>query len=115
MLIINELDTYVDKLCDDSETERPKTPLKQKETEDNLKLVDHKYIKLKKVPVGREYPILEFAKTIEGLANYNPGLGYGFCEFTMPEFILYDKEVIMMDKVSAIIIRVYEDQEYNTI
>lgn len=54
------------------------------------------------MPSDREYPVLEFAKTMapEGLAHYNPGLGYGFYEFTKPEFILYDKQVIMMDKVS---------------
>ena len=93
----------IDKFCDDLERVRARTPLKQKETEENLKRVEDKYIKLKKVPGDREYPVLEFAKTMapEGLAHYNPGLGYGFFEFTKPEFILYDKQVIMMDKVST--------------
>jgi hypothetical protein len=89
---------YIDKLGDDSETERPKASLKRKEA-DNLELIADKCIKLKKVPGDREYPILEFVKTVKGLANYNPGLGYGFYEFTKPEFILYDKQVILMDKV----------------
>jgi hypothetical protein len=63
-----------------------------------LKIIEQKYIKLKKVPAGdREYPILEFAKTVE--ANYNPGMGYGFYEFTKPEFITCDKQVILMNKV----------------
>jgi hypothetical protein len=78
------------------EMERPKTP---KDAEENLKAVELKYIKLKKVPGDREYPVHEFAKTMDGLSNYNPGLGYAFYEFTKPELIAYDKQVILMDKV----------------
>ena len=46
----------------------------------------------------QEYLILDFTKTIEGI-TYNPGFGYGFYEFTKPEIISYDKQVILMDKV----------------
>lgn len=63
---------------------------------DNLKLIAERYYKLKNVP--KEYLILDFAKTIEGI-TYNPGFGYGFYEFTKPEIIHYDKQVILMDEV----------------
>ena len=72
-----------------------------KDEDKSLKLVDDKYKTLTQVPGDRKYPmtILEFAKTIKGVFNYNPGLGYGFYEFTKPELISYDKQVILMDKV----------------
>ena len=52
---------------------------------------------------------------MEGLANYNPGLGYGFYEFTMPEFISYDKQVILMDKVPSECIKTIQSQCTNRV
>ena len=82
-----------DKFSDEAE------PLKEEDK--SLKLIDDKYKTLTLVPSDRKCPIpvLEFAKTIKSIFNYNPGLGYGFYEFTKPELISYDKQVILMDKV----------------
>ena len=63
-----------------------------------MQLVDKKYRILKQVQ--EECSILDFVKTIEGLSHYTPGIGYGFYEFTKPERISHDKQVILMDKVS---------------
>jgi hypothetical protein len=73
----------------------------------NLKLVDEKYKKLIRVPNDQEYPILEFtnlkifSEVIPGKV-YHPSLGCGFYEFTKPEYISRNKQVILMDKVLAI-------------
>ena len=48
--------------------------------------------------VSKECTILDFGKTIEGV-TYKPGLGYGFYDFTKPELISHDKQVILMDQV----------------
>ena len=73
--------------------------MRLKDDDKSLKLVDDKYKKLTRVPGDQEYPVLEFTKNIEGIPNYYPKLGYGFYEFTKPEFILHNKQVILMDKV----------------
>ena len=72
-----------------------------KDEDKSLTLVDDKHKTLTQVPGDQEYPIVEFAKTIKGVSNYNPGLGYGFYEFTKPELISYEKQVILMDKVQV--------------
>ena len=77
-------------------------------TDESLKLVDEKYKKLIRVPHDQEYPmcILDFInlklKSVSEVlpsSKYHPGLGYGFYEFTKPEFISRKKQVILMDKV----------------
>ena len=68
----------------------------------DLKPVEEKYYKLKYVP--EECALLDIAKAIEGVA-YAPGLGYGFYEFTKPEYILYNKQVIVMDQVFKLSIK----------
>ena len=79
------------------ESERRRVSLRFKN--ESLKLVDDKYKILTRIPADQEYPILEFTKTIEGIPNYYPSLGYGFYQFTKPEYISYDKQVILMDQV----------------
>ena len=71
-----------------------------KDDDEKLSPIEEKYhVQLERVPLGQEYPILDFVKTkIEGV-TYNPRLGYGFYEFTKPELISYDKQVIVMDQV----------------
>ena len=84
----------------DNRFERQKTSsLRLRDDDKTLKLVDDKYKMLIRVPDDREYPVLEFTKTIKGIPDYYPKLGYGFYEFTKPEFISRDKQVILMDKV----------------
>ena len=78
---------------------RKKLSLKLKDDDESLKLVDGMYIKkLSQVPGDQEYPVLEFARNNE-IPNYNPKQGYGFYQFTQPEFISYSKLVILQDKV----------------
>lgn len=85
----------------DNKFERQRTSsLRLRNDDKTLKPVDDKYFtKLIRVPDDRVYPILEFTKTIEGIPDYYPRSGYGFYEFTKPEFISHDKQVILMDKV----------------
>ena len=64
--------------------------------DERLRAIDKKYYRLE--PVREECTIPDFVKTIEGV-TYNPKLGYEFYEFTKPEYILYDQQVILMDKV----------------
>ena len=61
-----------------------------------IKLVDKKYYTLNRVL--QECSTLDFGKNIKGI-TYKPGLGYGFYEFTKPELISHDKQVILMDQV----------------
>ena len=73
-------------------------------TDESLKLVDEKYKKLIRVPDDQEYPILDFTnlKSVSEVLpskKYHPSLGYGFYEFTKPEYISRNKQVILMDKV----------------
>ena len=87
----------------DIEAEQKRLPSKAASSNDyiyrdnqKLQLVTERYYKLKYVP--QECSILDFAKTIEGV-TYNAGFGYGFYEFTKPEIIQYDKQVILMNEV----------------
>ena len=74
-------------------------------TDKSLKLVDDDYKKLIRVPRPDDqeyYPILDFIK-LESVSEvlhgkkYHPSLGYGFYEFTKPEYISRNKQVILMD------------------
>ena len=64
--------------------------------EKKLEIVGKEYYEL--YPVTKECQLSEFTATIPGLRN-RWKLGYGFYEFTKPEFISYDKQVILMAKV----------------
>lgn len=81
------------------DTEKQKKLLTDDER--NMQLVDKKYYTLKHVP--KECLILDFCKTIEGI-TYKPGLGYGFYEFTKPELIQHEKQVMLMDQVSSLLL-----------
>ena len=70
-------------------------PIPAAESE-TLKIVGPEYYTL--YPVSKECEIPKFVETIKGL-SYKPGLGYGFYQFTKPELISYDKQVILMGKV----------------
>ena len=64
--------------------------------ERNMQLVNQKHYKLERVT--NECSILDFCRVT--FEDYTPGLGYGFYEFTKPELIQYEKQVILMDQVS---------------
>ena len=63
---------------------------------DTLKIVGPEYYTL--YPIEEECEILKFVENIKDL-SYKSGLGYGFYQFTKPELISYDKQVILMGKV----------------
>ena len=64
------------------------------------KVVDEKFYQI--FGVAKECDVPKFVKGIPDLKlKYNSGLGYGFYEFTKPELISYDKQVILMGKVSC--------------
>lgn len=62
----------------------------------SLVIVPDKYYSLHSVTKACE--VIDFVRGIPGL-TYSTRLGYGFYEFTKPELISYDKQVILMDKV----------------
>ena len=62
----------------------------------DLEIVKNDYYEL--YPVTKECQLSEFTATIPGLTT-RCKLGYGFYEFTKPEFISFDKQVILMGKV----------------
>ena len=49
--------------------------------------------------VSKACKVIEFRNAHQNLNTYNPALGYGFFEFTKPEYIRYNRAVIVMDKV----------------
>lgn len=63
----------------------------------NLKVVPKENYKL--FTVVKQCQIMEFVGEKSELKTYNPALGYGFFELTKPEYISYNHEVIVMDKV----------------
>jgi hypothetical protein len=67
---------------------------------DTLKIVGQEYYKL--YPVEKECKIAKFVGTIK--VAYKSGLGYGFYQFTKPELISYDKQVILMGTVCILVI-----------
>ena len=64
--------------------------------ERKLHIVGKDYYKL--YWVTEDCQLAEFTKNIPGLMH-RCKLGYGFYEFTKPEYISFDKQVILMDKV----------------
>ena len=64
--------------------------------EKKLEIVGKEYYKLHSVT--EECQLSVFTATIQGLTT-KCKLGYGFYQFTKPEFILNDKQVILMGKV----------------
>lgn len=66
---------------------------------DSLEKVGQDYYTLYRVT--KECRLSEFATGIPDLM-VKSRLGYGFYEFTKPELISYDKQVILMDKVDII-------------
>ena len=72
------------------------TQLSYPKLSEKLEVVGKEYYKL--YPVTKECQLSEFTKTIPGLTS-KWKLGYVFYEFTKPEFISFDKQVILMGKV----------------
>ena len=65
-----------------------------------MKMVPEENYKL--FSVKKRCLVIDLVEEHEDLKKYSPGSGYGFYEFTKPEFISHDKQVILMDKVFAI-------------
>ena len=63
----------------------------------NLKPVPNRNYSL--FTVSKACKVIEFRNAHQELNTYNPALGYGFFEFTKREYISYNQEVIVMDKV----------------
>ena len=78
-----------------------RTPITISKVDSEIKMVPEENYKL--YSVENRCRVIDFVGKHADLEKYSPGLGYGFYEFTKPEFISYDKQVILMDKVFAII------------
>ena len=104
LIVINNLDGQVEEA--DEKLSRKSTPspsVSATESDITLKIVGQKYYTL--YPVEKECKIPKFVETIdsEGL-SYKSGSGYGFYQFTKPELISYDKQVILMGKVWSFVV-----------
>ena len=67
----------------------------------NLKPVPNENYEL--FTVSKACKVIEFRNSHQKLNTYYPAFGYGFFEFTKPEYISYNREVILMDKVYSFV------------
>ena len=100
LIVINNLDGQVEEADEKLSRKSTPSPSVSATESDTLKIVGQKYYTL--YPVEKECEIPRFVETIEGL-SYKSGSGYGFYQFTKPELISYDKQVILMGKVCMVI------------
>lgn len=101
LIVINNLDGQVEEADEKLSRKSTPSPSVSATESDTLNIVDQKYYTL--YPVVKECEIPEFVETIEGL-SYKSGSGYGFYQFTKPELISYDKQVILMGKVWSFVV-----------